>query len=236
MSALNISTADWIQLAVVAVLLISLIITAVQGRIQQRSLKDQVALLERQLRVQQIASETQLALMNQQIVRQFEWSTRQAALDFATGRNASLREARIALDRAFKNVANVNVPLTMEQINSAIDGDQAVYTHIITLLGNLENMALAIYAQIADESVAFETMAGTTLQYITRFREFINHRRDHNNPRAYDYLLELEQRWSNELQQAMYRGRPIFSNLREPFSYNVALEDQRTAERHVSRN
>lgn len=151
------------------------------------------------------------AIMLTQINSEYEWRKRNASLEFAIGRNTSLREARAFLDqklgRGSTFAARGRIPI--EEIQQTIADDASVYVQILSLLGNLENMALAIYADIADEEVAFETNARTTLQVVEVFGAFIDDRR-RTNPRAYDYLLELTTRWRERLST---HPRPLFARL-----------------------
>ncbi|MDW7728320.1 MAG: DUF4760 domain-containing protein [Candidatus Methanoperedens sp.] len=98
--------------------------------------------------------------------------------------------------------------LTMKQIDEAIEKEPSIYTDISYIVAHWENMALAIHANIADETVAFEMVAGMVISYVRVFRNFIEKKRE-LNPRAYDYLLTLAKKWEDCLHKV---ERPQFSS------------------------
>ena len=153
----------------------------------------------------------QLALLTQQIKSQYEWSTRQCALSYSLIKSERLRKARITLDNAFGLLAGKKEALTLSDIDKAIEENTSVYTDIIYLLAHWENMALAIHTKVADETVAFEMVAGMVVSYARVFRNFIDRRKE-VNPRAYDYLMDLAKRWEDRLRQVT---QPQFSDLRK---------------------
>jgi hypothetical protein len=152
----------------------------------------------------------QLALLTQQIKSQYEWSTRQCALSYSLTKSERLREARINLDNVFGLLVGKKEALTLNDIDKAIEKDTSLYTDIIYLLAHWENMALAIHTKVADETVAFEMVAGMVVSYVRVFRNFIDRRKE-LNPRAYYYLLDLSKQWEDKLRQVT---KPQFSDLR----------------------
>lgn len=140
----------------------------------------------------------QLRLLARQQKNQYEWDLRRSALEYSLTRSDRLRTARIELDTAFGVLSSKKDPLTLSQIEQAIEENPAVETSIIYMLGHWENMALAINAKVADEEVAYEMCAGMVIAYARVFQNFINHRRE-ANPRAYCYLGDLASRWSSAL-------------------------------------
>ncbi|SDN39899.1 protein of unknown function [Desulfonauticus submarinus] len=152
----------------------------------------------------------QLKVLITQIRNQYEWNMREFALSYSLTKNERLREARINLDNAFGILAKRKESLTLKEIEDVIQKKPAIYTDIIYLLAHWENMALAIHAKIADENVAFEMVAGMVISYVRVFRNFIDSRRE-INPRAYDYLLNLANRWENRLHRLK---KPAFLDLR----------------------
>jgi len=153
----------------------------------------------------------QLKLLTKQIRNQYEWSTRQHALSYSLTKSDRLREARIELDNEFGVLMGKKEALTNDEIEQAIEADRSLYTNITVLLSHWENMALAIHTKVADETAAFEMVAGTTLSYVRVFRNFIEKRKE-TNPRAYSYLLALTSRWEDSLRQG---HTPPFSDLRD---------------------
>jgi len=158
-----------------------------------------------------IVAVRQLALLTKQIKSQYEWSMRQCALSYSLTKSERLREARINLNNAFGILAGKKEALTLREIDEAIKINSSVYTDIIYLLAHWENMALAIHTKVADETVAFEMVAGMVISYVRVFRNFIERRRG-LNPRAYDYLLALAKEWEDRLHQVK---KPPFSDLRD---------------------
>lgn len=152
-----------------------------------------------------------LALLTRQIRSQYEWATRQCALSYSLTKSERLREARINLNNAFGILPTKKEALTLSEIDEAIEKNPPVYTDIIYLLGHWENMALAVHAKVADDTVAFEMVAGIVISTVRVFRNFIEKRRE-LNPRAYDYLLALAKEWEDRLHQAK---KPPFSDLRD---------------------
>lgn len=149
----------------------------------------------------------QLSLLTKQIRNQYEWSTHQFALNYSITHNSRLREARIKLDETFGVFTfDKCEALTIKQIYDAIEREPSIYTDISYILAHWENMALAIEANIADEDVAFEMVAGMVISYVCMFRNFIEKRRG-VNPRAYDYLLTLAKKWEDRLHKV---DRPQF--------------------------
>lgn len=150
----------------------------------------------------------QLSLLTKQIRNQYEWSTRQFALNYSITHNSRLREARIKLDEAFGVFTFGKCEaLTIKQIDEAIEKEPSIYTDISYILAHWENMALAIDAHIANEKVAFEMVAGMVISYVCMFRNFIEKRKE-LNPRAYEYLLRRAKIWEDRLQNL---DRPQFT-------------------------
>ena len=154
----------------------------------------------------------QLEHLEMQSASQYEWNRRIHALTFSLVRSPELRAARIQLDQAFGILARRTEALTLEQINGAIDNDPAVYTHIMGVLAHWENMALSVDAKVADEEVAFAMVAGLVISFVRVFRNFIEERR-RTNPRAYEFLVALQQRWELRLKQ---HETPSFAHIDSP--------------------
>ena len=139
----------------------------------------------------------QMGLMAKQIENQahqtenqYEWSKRDHALSYSLTRSEALRDTRERLETAFGGpLRGREEPLTLKEINLAIEKDAAVNTLIHSLLAHWENLALAIELKIADEEVAFEMVAGTVLAHVQVFRPFIDWRRGKEGRRIYFYLL-----------------------------------------------
>lgn len=151
----------------------------------------------------------QLLLMRTQIQNHYDWSKRVHALSYSLSNSQRLSEARIKLDKAFGILAGKKEGLGLEEIDTAIKSDPAIYTEITYVLAHLETMALAIHAKVADEDVAFEMVAGTVISFVLVFRNFIE-RRKKENDRVYGYLLKLSLRWEERLKKT---DMPIFEEL-----------------------
>lgn len=151
-----------------------------------------------------------LTLLIKQIRNQYEWLMRQCALSYHHAKNEQLQRAISNLNKTFGILLAKKEALTLNEIDEAVKINSSVYTDVICFLGHWENMALAIHAKIADETVALEMVAGMIISYVRVFRNFIERRRQ-TNPRAYDYRLALAKRWEDKLRQTK---KPPFSDLR----------------------
>lgn len=140
-----------------------------------------------------------LRTMASQHALEFAWKRKEYALTYSIVRNERLRDARIAIDHAFGAVTATRTPPTMAVINELVEDHgrhPGLRTHIISLLGHWENMALAIDQGVANEYVAFEMVAGTVRNYVEFFEHFIVDRQK-VNPRAGRYLIQLNNRWKH---------------------------------------
>lgn len=122
---------------------------------------------------------------------------RSNAIAYSIYGNETMRQTRTRIEAAFGNVFDRNAPIPVAEVRAARTEDgQSALLDVMTLLAHYENMALAIYTQVASEAVAFEMIATTLLQHTMVFGDFIDERRA-ANPRAYLYLSELRARWQS---------------------------------------
>lgn len=139
----------------------------------------------------------QVSRVAQQARSEYMWKRRENALSYSLTRSEIHFNARLELERVFGDKLSSNTPLTLEEIDEKEKEDNgvSVLTNIRVLLAHWENMALAIYAHIADEDVAFEMVAGTVVKTVATYREYIDRER-RKNPKSFQYLVMLNDRWS----------------------------------------
>ncbi|MEM9706698.1 MAG: DUF4760 domain-containing protein [Pseudomonadota bacterium] len=145
------------------------------------------------------------AFVRRQIRMNYLLSLRNKSFEYSLYNREALLRARIGVEQKFDNLFEINEPIPMKEIKKIIKEqmknqkeDSALLSDILTLLAHWENMALAIYSGVADEDVCFEMVAGTMIQHVKIFRNFIDDRRAKND-RAYYYLLKLRRRWEERL-------------------------------------
>lgn len=139
-----------------------------------------------------------LLLTFRKIKYYYEWLRKEKALEYSLSKNKNLQEQRTQLSKIFGNLHNIKT-IPYENIEKEIKKNEEVYNIIVALLAHWENLALGIEEDIIDEDVAFEMTAGVLRDYVRAFSEFIEHRRENNNQRAYQYLTNLSARWEIRL-------------------------------------
>lgn len=144
-------------------------------------------------------------LVRRQIWMNYRLSLRNKGFEYSLYSREALLKSRIRVEQRFGNLFEKKEPIPMEEINRIIEDDRAdentdstLLSDILTLLAHWENMALAIYSGVADEDVCFEMVAGTMIQHVKVFRNFIDDRKA-SNDRAYYYLLKLRRKWEERL-------------------------------------
>jgi len=152
----------------------------------------------------------QLKFLRKQAKNKYEWNRRVEALSYSLIRSQRLRDARIVLDKHFGILSGRAEALTLEELDTAMGENSALHTDILYVLAHWENMALAIHADIADEDVAFEMVAGMVIYFVNLFHNYIE-RRKKENPRVYEYLLKLSLRWEDRLK---HTNKPIFDSIK----------------------
>lgn len=88
-------------------------------------------------------------------------------------------------------------PIALEQILSAFEADTELEPALLTMIEQMELLALPVCAKAADEDMAFELVGSTVVRYATAFRRYIEFRRS-SQDRAdfYIYLTTLvDTRW-----------------------------------------
>ena len=138
-------------------------------------------------------------LILRQIRVQYMLSLRNKSIEYSLYSRDSLRQARINIEHTFKNIFELTEPISIAEIKAAFDKDRDIRTDVLTVLAHWENMALAIDVGVADEDVCFDMVAGTMIQHVKIFHNFIEQRRESNN-RSYSYLLNLKARWEMRLE------------------------------------
>lgn len=146
-----------------------------------------------------IVAAFQLKLLRKQLGYQYEWSRREKTLNYSLSKNKELQQQRKCLDELFGSIHNRKGGIPKAEIEEKLKNDKTAYTVISTLLAHWENLALAIKCDVVDKGVAFEMTAGMLIDYVKAFHEFIEGRRDNNNPNAYKYLRTLAKEWEDEL-------------------------------------
>jgi hypothetical protein len=149
-------------------------------------------------------------LLIRQMRMNYLLSLRNRGLEYSLYNKDSLVKARVRIEQRFDNLFKIGEPIPIAEINRIIDEEKALgskddspadhhlLSDILTVLSHWENMALAIYAGVADEDVCFEMVAGTMIQHVKVFRNFIDDRKA-SNDRAYYYLLKLRRNWEERL-------------------------------------
>lgn len=144
-------------------------------------------------------------LVRRQIRMNYMLSLRNKGFEYSLYSREPLLRSRVRVEQKFGNLFKKKEPIPIDEINALIDEDRVdedtdstLLSDILTLLAHWENMALAIYSGVADEDVCFEMVAGTMIQHVKVFRNFIDDRKE-SNDRAYYYLLKLRRRWEERL-------------------------------------
>lgn len=123
------------------------------------------------------------------------------ALSYSLYASPHLREARRRIGNHLQDNLNRKSAVSMAEIEKLWgkkDDDCLQYGDVRGILAHWENMALAIHKDVADYDTAYEMVGGTLTTYVTVFRSFIDHTRS-QNPRAYNYLIDLNRDWSDRL-------------------------------------
>jgi len=143
--------------------------------------------------------------VRRQIRMNYLLSLRNKGFEYSLYSREPLLKSRVRIEQKFGNLFKKKEPIPMNEIEKIIEEDRAdentdstLLSDILTLLAHWENMALAIYSGVADEDVCFEMVAGTMIQHVKVFRNFIDDRKA-SNDRAYYYLLKLRRRWEEKL-------------------------------------
>ncbi|GEM_PF-6277109 len=125
---------------------------------------------------------------------QYELATRANALDYSISRNWPYRESRRAIEKAFGGVDNREQPVTVEEVERAKEQYPNIEDDLRILLGNFENLALAIHAGVADEDVAFQLLGAPFLKTADIFMPYMLAKQK-VHPSRYLNLLELKKDW-----------------------------------------
>jgi hypothetical protein len=128
----------------------------------------------------------------------YKLALRTKALSYSLYSNLHLRDARLNIEEVFKAYIREQKVIPRSRIQQETDENHELYSDIMTLLAHWENMALAIYSDVADKQVAKNMVAFTLVKHVHIFSEFINDRK-HVNPRAYSNLLRLADEWREAL-------------------------------------
>ena len=148
-----------------------------------------------------------------------QFRMRHNAQSFSISNNRDLRVARIHIEDAFNlHSENIFEPgklpnLSVSEIEKVFmdhDNDGEDMGHLERdlelILGNYENLALAIASGTADEEVAYELIGPTLVAYVALFYPFIVEKRQ-RRPRRFPWLMALAEYWKN------FRRIPQFRNL-----------------------
>lgn len=186
---------DYIQLAIAVIMAATLVTTVFQLSILARQLQEQ-----RKSSVEQISLlSNEVELLKKEMEYEYDWHRRSKALEYSLSRNRNLQELRTSIDCLFGNIHHRQRSIPYQEIADKLKQDDTSYTVITSLLAHWENLALAIHFGIVDEDVAYEMTAGIVIDHVRAFEDFITERRRTNNPRAYNYLLNLSSRWRARL-------------------------------------
>ena len=143
----------------------------------------------------------QLGLLRWQLKSDSIRHRREKTLDYSLVRSERYEAARDEIDRLFPPERWHNQPIPREVLQEVLDHNPQIRKDLARLFGHWENMALASAAKMADEDLAFEMVAGAVVAYTSRFREFLSLRRA-ENPRLYEYLIPLVDRWDTRLRRS----------------------------------
>jgi len=151
----------------------------------------------------------QLKLLRRQMQEEHLKARRDRALEYSIARSPHLRDVRTAVDTAFDPERWRNKTIPQKEITAVLDKHPGLETQLISLLAHWENLALTVYSGVTDEDMAREMVAGTLVEYVDRFREFIHYRQAKENKRLYEYLVRLAGRWRRQLDRQ--GNRPTFA-------------------------
>ena len=169
--------ADYIQIGILIVLLLTVMVIIWQSFITQKQLK----------------------LTQKQLDYTFEWQRRKTSLDFSHFTNETIINNIMLLNKVFPNYYLSNETIPKEKISKEIKNNPNVETSLRTLMAHWENLALALHSNLADEVLVYEMVAGTLVNYVKVFSSFIEMRKE-QNIRSYSYLLELSEKWEKKLE------------------------------------
>lgn len=140
----------------------------------------------------------QISLLRKQIVLNFEWGKRERALSYSLTRNENVRTALIIIERHFGIIDKICEPIPFDNIAIKIADDDSLYRAILTVLGHLEGMAIAIHCDVIDELVVYEMQASIVVSYERVFKNFIDNKAK-DNGRFYMYTVALAHAWGERL-------------------------------------
>jgi hypothetical protein len=149
-----------------------------------------------------LVAKRQLSHLRTEAENQYKWSKRKYAMSYSLSNSESFRQARSNLEKAFCIFNTETSVLTMDEIEKVTKNEPSIHADILYVLAHWENMALAIKEEIADEEVAFEMVATTLILFTDVFKEFIEQRHEQTGGRAYEYLLQLSDKWDARLSKA----------------------------------
>jgi len=142
-----------------------------------------------------------VALLVKQMQKNDERERIEKALSYSLTKDFRYRETRMSLDKGFGDNLEGGIPLGVEQLE-CIKKNSELKTSVTDLLLHWENMALAIYSEVAVERVAFEMVAGVLVRHVKVFRPFLDASRPEGDLRPYFYLQQLYHRWELMLQDS----------------------------------
>lgn len=145
---------------------------------------------------------------NKQMQVNYELSLRNRSLSYSLYATSHVRDARIKIEKYMRDEIKAGKPMTMQKLEEYSKVDSDIKSHVLTILAHWENLALAIHSEVADEEVAYEMVAGTLVQHVTVFGDFIKDRQM-TNRNAYKHLLRLQDSWEKKLSPPITPKAPI---------------------------
>lgn len=143
----------------------------------------------------------QLRLLRWQLKSDFVRRRRETTLEYSLVRNDRYLDARGEIDRLFPSGRWGHRPIPQSELIQILSREPQLRQELVRLFGHWENLALACFSRMADEDFAFEMVASSVVSYTSRFREFLAMRRA-ENPRLYEYLIPLVDRWDTRLRRS----------------------------------
>lgn len=123
-----------------------------------------------------LVAAVQVWLTRKQMRAQFEWSRREAALEYSMTRNELVRASRLWLDKEFGGIFYESPRPSQVEIELLMAEKKDLYTNLSTLLSHYELRAIAIEMDIVNEDVA-RSMFGPTIQESLKWADgFVQHR------------------------------------------------------------
>jgi len=149
---------------------------------------------------------TQLSLLVDQRREERTKSLREGALWYSLSGHQEVLNAIHELEEAFPKEYQEMKPVSV----SAIRDNEKLKRSLELVLAHWERMARTIFAEAADERMAFESFGNRVVAFYDIHQDYIESQWSGKNPRSYLYLIALRPVWAHRLAQEGPRPTPFY--------------------------